>query len=232
MARRYAIIPARGGSKRIPRKNLRPFLGVPILQRTIEKISRTGFFEEIFVSTEDAEIREFVAGHGVARLADRPTKLAGDFATTADVMRDFIRRIEGIPDKDSARYLTVYPTSVSVRIENILHAESLIEPGKVELVFAAARFPSEIQRAWWKQDDGTVKEVMPGFQESRSQDLRPAFFDAGQFYWSTIRGWELENMGTYVHRRLYEISSLEAIDINSEEDWAFAEALHGGHPVA
>jgi pseudaminic acid cytidylyltransferase len=109
--------------------------------------------------------------------------------------------------------------------EQLRDSRSLLDAGNCDLVFTGARFPSEIQRAWWKTDHHFVTPVFPGNQSTSSQDLDAAFFDAGQFYWSTRQGWSPEVLEPDARRKIFEIDFLEADSVNTEEDWSQAEEI-------
>lgn len=222
----YAILPGRGRSKRIPGKNTRSFNGVPIILRVLETLKNSKIFDRIIVSSDDVGLRQMVKNAGYDAPFVRPAHLASDRAGTTEVAHHAIDWLltSGV-EKDSD-FLLCYPTAVMTTAEHLRGAHDLLEPGDCDFVFSGARFPSEVQRAWWKKEDSRVEPVMPGNQSTRSQDLTPAYYDAGQFYWSTHDGWRKDVLEHGVKRRLYEIDPLEAIDINTEEDWIRAERLY------
>jgi pseudaminic acid cytidylyltransferase len=221
----FAIIPARGGSKRIPRKNLREFLGLPIVQRVIKVLVESEIFVDVLVSTDDQDIARTALDAGAQVPFLRPAELADDYASTADVAQHAISWLLEAGADPSSQFLVAYPTAVMMTPQQLKDSRSLLRAGYCDLVFTGARFPSEIQRAWWKTDDNFVTPVLPGNQSKRSQDLESAFFDAGQFYWSTKDGWSQEVLESGERRKLFEIDYLEAIDINTEEDWSRAEKM-------
>lgn len=221
----FAIIPARGGSKRIPGKNIRSFLGVPILKRVIQSLNASELFDSIIVSTDSDLIAEIAVEEGAAVPFVRPPDLADDYSSTADVVNHAIRWILASGADASSQFLVAYPTAVMVTSLHLRESRLLLDPGYCDLVFAGARFPGEIQRAWWKTKDDFVQPFSPEYQLKRSQDLTPAYFDAGQFYWSTKDGWSREVLEEGQRRRIFEIDLLEAIDINTHEDWRRAEIL-------
>lgn len=221
----YAIIPARGGSKRIPGKNIRDFLGLPILTRIIETLQSSELFEEIYVSSDDDEIIDLARDSGVAVPFVRPAHLAGDFSTTAEVANHAITWLIDAGANSWDHFLVAYPTAVMMTSQHLSESRLLLAPGTCDFVFAGARFPSEIERSWRKDDSHFVEPAWPGHQKSRSQDFQPAYYDAGQFYWSTSTGWDSDVVEEGKRRRVYEIDPLEAVDINTEDDWIRSEKL-------
>lgn len=218
-------MPARAGSKRIPGKNVRPFDGRPIILRVLETLTQTQLFDRIIVSSDDFNLIQLVKDAGYSAPFLRPSHLATDLAGTADVANHAIDWLVNSGTSKDSHFLLCYPTAVMSTAQHLREAHELLEPGICDFVFSAARFPSEVQRAWWKTDDASVKPVMPGNQSERSQDLAPVYYDAGQFYWTTYHGWRDEVLERGAKRRLYEIDLLEAVDINTEADWIRAERL-------
>lgn len=188
-------------------------------------LEATGIFDEIILSTEDSEIAELGIGVGYSVPFLRPSKLADDFATTSEVADHAIKWWIANRGSSAANFLTAYATAAFVTAQHIIEAERLLEPGTCEMVFTAARFRSEIRRSWGLAPDGNVIENFPGNQKKRSQDFSPSFYDAGQFYWTSAIGWELEKAGDHSHRRILELKEYEAFDIDTMEDWRLAELL-------
>ena len=218
-----AIIPARGGSKRIPRKNIRQFYGIPIIARVVETLKATELFNKILVSSDDLEIISLSKSLGCIAPFIRPAELATDHASTSEVVNHAIDWLVTSGESADTKFLVAYPTAVLMKPIQIIEALDLLRPGLSDLVFAGAEFESQIQRAWWRSESGEVREVFPGMQPRRSQDLQPAYFDAGQFYWTTVDGFRENVMKDPRRRAMYEIDRLDAIDINTESDWQRAE---------
>lgn len=221
----FAIVPARGGSKRIPGKNIRLFHNHPIILRVLDTLQQSKLFDTIIVSSDDYEVIKLVRESGYNAPFVRPAHLATDYAGTAAVANHAIDWFLGSGASEESDFLLAYPTAVMMTEAHIRGARGLLDPGVCDFVFTGARFPSEVQRAWWKTKDLRVAPVMPGNQSARSQELAPAYYDAGQFYWTTHDGWRADVLEYGAKRRLYEIDPLEAIDINTESDWAQAERL-------
>ncbi len=218
---RLCMIPARGGSQRIPRKNIRLFLGKPIIAYGIETARQSGLFDEVMVSTDDDEIADVAQQYGASVPFRRSTKNSDNHATTVDVILEVL-------DTYAARnthFETVcclYPTAPFVT-GDILHKtyQHLLDK-EVGIVYPIQRFSFPIQRAFLL-DDGLLRWAQPDAFLKRSQDLEPAYHDAGQFYWFDA-GQLLQ------HRQLtglvaggVVIDEMAAHDIDTEADWRMAE---------
>jgi N-acylneuraminate cytidylyltransferase len=219
-----AVIPARGGSKRIPRKNIRPFLGVPLLARTIGILTEARVFDRIVVSTDDDEVADVARQAGAEVPFRRPAELANDTAATLPVIAHAIREMRA-RNFDSAYVCCVYPAAVLSRADDVRAALELLRPADVDYVFTATTFPFAIQRALRRMPDGRCEMFWPEHRETRSQDLEPAFHDAGQFYFGRRDAW-LEGRPIFGPRsHLLELSRYRVQDIDTPEDWARAEVI-------
>ncbi len=221
----YAIVPARSGSKRILGKNTRSFLGKPIIFWVLEEIAKSGLFETVLVSSEDSGILQLVDDSPLAIPLRRPDELAEDHAPTSDVANHAIINLLKNGAPADSHFFVAYPTAVFTTAEHIRKSRELLIPGEFDFVFSGAAFPSELDRAWWKSSDGSVSPVNEAAQQSNSQDLPVAYFDAGQFYWSTKAGWNKSTLAAGKGRRIYELDPLEAVDVNTESDWERAERV-------
>ena len=177
-----AIIPARGGSKRIPGKNLRDFLGKPMLHWAIEAAKDSGVFEHIVVSTDSSEIAEEAVRAGATVPFLRPAALADDHAVTRDVINHAIAECTRIYG-DFAQCCCIYPTAPFLTAEDLCSALHVLETAHVPFVFSATTYPYPIQRAFFMHASGELHMFYPEHAKTRSQDLIPAFHDAGMFYW-------------------------------------------------
>lgn len=216
-----AIIPARGGSKRIPRKNIRPFLGKPIIAYAIEAAQQSGLFKEIMVSTDDAEIADVARQYGASVPFMRSEKNADDFASTVDVLLEvldeFARRGQ------SFRHVCcLYPTAPFVTGELLRQTHQTLVEKAVALVYPLQRFRFPIQRAFFLRE-GLIQWADPESFLKRSQDLEPAYHDAGQFYWFDVAQLLHQRQLPGLTAGGVEISEMQAHDIDSEEDWPIAE---------
>lgn len=217
-----AIIPARGGSKRIPRKNLKPFDGVPMIARSIRTALDSGLFDQVVVSTDDEEIAELAQAHGAQVPFLRPADLADDFTGTAAVI---VHALQQLPHFDYA--CCVYATAPLLQARFLRQGLELLEqhPDK-SFAFSVTDFGFPVQRALTLDGQGALMALYPEFRNTRSQDLPAAFQDAGQFYWGRSEAWLRGEI-------LYSPASLPVIlprhlvqDIDTAEDWKRAEYLY------
>ncbi|MGH8176175.1 MAG: pseudaminic acid cytidylyltransferase [Steroidobacter sp.] len=227
-----AIIPARGGSKRIPRKNIRPFLGIPMLARTIGTLKSTNLFARIVVSTDDDEIAAIARDSGAEAPFRRPAELANDAAATLPVIKHGIEELERQGFR-SEYVCCVYPAAVLSLVQDFVRAyEELIASG-ANYVFSATSFPYPIQRALRKTSDGHCEMLWPENLQRRSQDLEPAFHDAGQFYFGRRDAWLTSQPIFGSRSKLVELPRHRVQDIDALEDWDRAEMifkmLNDGH---
>jgi N-acylneuraminate cytidylyltransferase len=219
-----AIIPARGGSKRVPRKNIKPFLGVPMLARTIGLLRSSGVFARIVVSTDDEEITAIAHEAGAEVPFRRPPELANDTAATLPVIAHAIQEMESRGLR-AAQICCVYPAAVLSRPADLVEAQRLLSANDVDFVFSATSFAFPIQRALRRLPDGRTEMFQPEHRLTRSQDLEPAFHDAGQFYFGTRQAW-LEGRPFFGHRSMMlELPRWRVQDIDTLEDWQRAEMI-------
>ncbi len=217
-----AIIPARGGSKRIPRKNLIPILGVPIIARTIENIRSSGVFAEIIVSTEDEEIAEIAKLYGARAEYRRPQTLSDDFTTTKPVVIDAIEAYE-ISNPDSL-VCVVYATSMLIKPAQYFDSSLLASDlSHGEQLLAVKRFTHPVERSFMNSPLGSLEYRWPEFSEKRTQDLPVSFFDCGQFYWARQSTWVSNN--PLVKRYGFPIGNFDAIDLDEISDLKDLEIL-------
>jgi pseudaminic acid cytidylyltransferase len=219
-----AIIPARGGSKRIPRKNVRDFAGMPMIAHSILAAQDSGSFDRIIVSTDDQEITDVALAHGAEVPFRRPSALADDHATTTAVVQHAVQFLvdEGT-DIDYA--CCIYATAPFVTGELLREGLATIKASGTPFAFSIAEYPAPIQRALRIRPDGILEPFWPDNTGVRSQDLETAFHDAGQFYWGSVDAW-LEA------REIHSATSTPVIlpahrvqDIDTPEDWVRAELM-------
>ena len=219
------LIPARGGSKRIPRKNIREFRGKPMIAWSISAAQESSCFDQIIVSTDDEEIGEVARSFGAEVPFMRPSHLADDQATTQDVIGHalkWLQRQGQVCEALCCLYATapfVQPTDLQSADKNLSEAEA----GTV--VFAATSFPFPIQRAIRIDSDGYSSMFQPDQFATRSQDLEEAFHDAGQFYWATPQTWSTV-VNLFEGARPIILPRWRVQDIDTEEDWFRAELMH------
>ncbi|WP_460147310.1 pseudaminic acid cytidylyltransferase [Pseudomonas sp. S2_A02] len=217
-----AIIPARGGSKRIPRKNLKPFDGVPMIVRSIRTALESNLFDQVIVSTDDEEIAEVARAHGAQVPFMRPAMLADDFTGTAAVI---VHALKQLPPFDYA--CCIYATAPLLRARYLRQGhELLVQHPDKSFAFSVAGFGFPVQRALTLDEQGALTSLYPEFRDTRSQDLAEAFQDAGQFYWGRSEAWLRGDV-------LFSPASLPVIlprhlvqDIDTLEDWTRAEYLY------
>ncbi|WPN76285.1 pseudaminic acid cytidylyltransferase [Pseudomonas germanica] len=217
-----AIIPARGGSKRIPRKNLLPFDGVPMIVRSIRTAVDSGLFDQVVVSTDDADIADVARAHGAQVPFLRPVDLADDFTGTAAVI---VHALQQLPAFDYA--CCVYATAPLLQVRYLRQGIELLEQrSDKSFAFSVCSFGFPVQRALTLDGQGGLSALYPEFRNTRSQDLPEAFQDAGQFYWGRTEAWLRGEV-------LYSPASLPVIlprhlvqDIDTLEDWKRAEYLY------
>lgn len=220
-----AIIPARGGSKRIPRKNIRPFCGQPMISYAIRAALQSGCFDEVVVSTDDPDIAEVARQCGASVPFMRDPQLADDHTGTGAVVVDAIRQLEQL-GRQSDFYCCIYATVPLIRASDLAAAFARLQASPADFAFSAAAFGFPIQRALRLQADGSVQPFAPENMARRSQDLEPAYQDAGQFYWGRRDAW-LEGRNLFSERGLAQVlPRYRVVDIDTEEDWRLAELLY------
>lgn len=216
------IIPARGGSKRIPRKNIKLFLGKPIIAYSIETAIHSELFDEVMVSTDDAEIAEIAIQYGAKVPFLRNPVNADDHATTFDVIQEVILEYEKC-NRDFGFICCIYACAPFVSKEKLFDSLVILKNNNFDSVFPIMSFGFPIQRALRIGNDKKTAFFYPEFSLSRSQDLAMSYHDAGQFYWMNIEKCLekqkilTDNSGTII------ISELEGQDIDNEIDWKLAE---------
>jgi N-acylneuraminate cytidylyltransferase len=215
------IIPARGGSKRIPRKNIRPFLGLPIIAHSIRAAQESGLFDEIMVSTDDAEIAEIVQAYGVSVPFVRSAEAASDFATTAAVLTEVLNSYAESGQLFD-RACCLYATAPFVTADKLREAFGKMDTGRFDTVFPVVRFSFPVQRAVVFQND-RLAWLQPQHALTRSQDLPPAFHDAGQFYFFDVPRFLETGQLLTSNTSGIEVSELDAQDIDNLTDWQLAE---------
>jgi len=220
-----AIIPARGGSKRIPRKNIKPFHGKPMIAYSIEAALNSGCFDKVIVSTDDLEIANIAKEFGAEVPFIRPTGISGDYATTMDVMQHAIHHC--IDNGMHIRYVCcLYATAPFVTADFLRQGLKTLQDEECEFAFSATSFPFPIQRAIKLSVRGEVFMFSPENEQLRSQDLEDAYHDAGQFYWGKKEAF-LEGKSIFApHSRTVLLPRSRVQDIDTPEDWELAEALY------
>jgi len=220
-----AIIPARGGSKRIPNKNIKSFAGQPIISYSIKAAQETNLFDRIIVSTDSEEIAEVAESYGAEAPFIRPAELADDFAGTIPVL---IHALNWFNEHDSATdyFCCIYATAPLIRPEFIRRGFGLLQKKEATAAFSATTFAYPIFRALKIGDNNRVEMFWPEHENSRSNDFPETYHDAGQFYWGNTEKFVRE-------KRLFSSDAIPIIlprylvqDIDTPEDWEIAEKMY------
>lgn len=223
---RLAIIPARGGSKRIPRKNIKAFNGKPMIGWSIEAALSSGAFDEVWVSTDDNEIAAVARSFGAKTPFIRPVELADDHTGTSAVVH---HAIEWALEQQLQPELVacIYATAPLLQARFVKDAmQQLQQEHELDYVFSGCRFSFPIQRALYRTEQGRVQPVDPASIPKRSQDLPETFHDAGQFYCGRTHAWLQAKPVFSPDSYLYELPLHLVQDIDTEDDWRRAELLH------
>ena len=220
--RKIAIIPARGGSKRIPRKNVRDFLGKPIIAYSITTALESNMYDEVMVSTDDEEIAEIAKEYGAKVPFYRSEESSNDVATTADVLIEVLKEYQK-QNKAFDIATCIYPTAPFIEEENLKTSVDKLIENEFDTVFPVVQYSYPIQRALKVDEKSKMSMFFEDYQNSRSQDLENSYHDAGQFYTFRVANfldskklWT-DNTGTI------ELPETKVQDIDNEIDWKLAE---------
>ena len=216
-----AILTARGGSKRIPGKNIRNFLGKPIIAYSIEAALNSNLFDEVMVSTDDKSIASIAQQLGAKIPFMRSSKTSDDFATTADVLTEVLEKYHEL-GLDFEYACCLYPTAPFVNQSLLQSAFTLLKEKSLDTVFPIQRFSFPIQRALVFKES-KLAWLNSEFATKRSQDLQETFHDTGQFYFFNVKAFRECGSLMTSNTSGIEISELEAHDIDNENDWKIAE---------
>ena len=221
MSRSLALITARGGSKRIPKKNIREFCGKPILWYSIEAALASGAFDEVMVSTDSEEIAEVARKAGAKIPFYRSDETAGDYATTAQVVEEVLSQYE--EQGSNFDYVCViYPTAPFITAEKLQDAMAKLESTGADTVSPVVRFSYPPQRGF-VIEDGVTHLKWPQYRTTRSQDLEPFYHDCGQFYCLRVDSFEKQRQIFMEHMVSIEMPESQVQDIDTLEDWKIAE---------
>lgn len=222
---RLAIIPARGGSKRIPRKNIKAFCGKPMIAYSIEAAQKSGCFDKIVVSTDDEEIAALARTLGAEVPFMRPKELSDDHTATIPVIAHAITAsVRDLSEVEAV--CCIYATAPFVQAQYIQEAYEKLSSTKASYAFSATSFAYPIQRAIRLTKNDRVEMFSPENFAVRSQDLEEAYHDAGQFYWGTPEAW-LEGQVIFApHSTAVLLPRHLVQDIDTPEDWIRAEFMY------
>ena len=216
-----AIIPARGGSKRIPRKNIKLFNGKPMICWAIEEAQKSKLFDHIFVSTDDNEIKKISEQYGAIVPFIRPIDISDDHTPTVPVISHAVKEIDTMYKKvDFA--CCIYPCSPLLLASDLIKSFDVLKSTGKNYVYPIVEFPHSIFRSMRQLDDGKMEFIYPEYELTRTQDLEETFHDAGQFYWGKAEAWrnlkKMHSGGVGM-----KIPSYRTVDIDTEDDWKRAE---------
>lgn len=221
---KIAVIPARGGSKRIPRKNIKNFCGKPMIAWSIEAAKTSGLFDHIIVSTDDAEIAEVARQWGAEVPFTRPAELSDDYVGTGAVAKHAVEW--AISNLGEVEYVcTIYATAPFIRPSDLTKGLALLRESDAQNVFTVTSFPFPIQRAIKIVEKGRVAMFQPEHFLTRSQDLEPAYHDAGQFYWARTDAVLNQEPAFSDSAIPLILPRYQVQDIDTLEDWQRAELM-------
>lgn len=216
-----AIIPARGGSKRIPRKNIKLFLEHPIIKYTIDAALNSRIFQSVIVSTDDPEIARVAKDLGAEVPFLRSTKNSGDFVVISDVIEEVLGEMEKL-GKKSETFCCLFPTAPFVTDKRLQLTWDIFSKNDVDFLFPVCQFSYPPQRAV-RVSDNRLKMIQPEHLNTRSQDLEPIYHDVGQFYWGKSQS--IKRYKSFLLGEVYPyvIDEIDCQDIDNVTDWEIAE---------
>ena len=217
-----AIIPARGGSKRIPRKNVKDFCGYPIIKYPIQEAKKSNLFDKIIVSTNDEEIAEIAKGYSAETPFLRPKELSDDYSSTVSVVVHAIKFLKN-EGYDFQNICCIYPCSPLLRSKDLISSLNFMRKMQSESCIPVCEFSSAPQKALKIKEDGRLDWIYPNSKLSRTQDLEQTYHDVGSFYWATQDRWLSEDISQGVG---YIFNSSRVVDIDTPTDWKRAELLY------
>ena len=232
---KVAVIPARGGSKRIPNKNVKPFCGKPIIAYSIEAALASEVFDRVIVSTDFSEVMDVAKEYGAEVPFLRPDELSDDHTPTIPVIAHAIetldQQVESDPDSEQAKGIVshaccIYATAPFVQVADIESGLKTLQTSQADFCFTATSFAFPIWRAIGLSENNTVEMFWPENGNKRSQDLEEAYHDAGQFYWGTSHAWKNATNIFSANSTAVVIPRARVQDIDTVEDWERAEAMY------
>jgi pseudaminic acid cytidylyltransferase len=220
-----AVIPARGGSKRIPRKNIKLFCGKPIIAWAIETAQTSKLFDQIIVSTDDDEIRDIAISYGAEVPFIRPKDLSDDYSGTTEVITHAVQWIQ-TNNLSPEAVCCIYATNPFLQADEIKEGLEKLRTNRYSYVISATEFAAPIYRSFTDNNKDGVEMVFPQHFYSRSQDLPPTFHDAGQFYWAKPSTWLNKERIFSDKTGLIKLPRWRVQDIDTLEDWKRAEVIY------
>ena len=226
MSKSVAIITARGGSKRIPRKNIKNFMDKPIIAYSILAALESGVFDEVMVSTDDQEIADISKKYGAAVPFFRSKEASDDFSNTNDVLKEVLGVYQRMGN-DFEYACCIYPTAPFVTAAKLKAAKTLLMETNCDTVMPVAEFSFPIWRSVKMDKDSRISFNWPENAFRRSQDLPPAYHDCGQYYFFNVKNFLINGRLVSDNTRGVLTSALEVQDIDNEDDWKLAEIKYG-----
>ena len=220
-----AIIPARGGSERITKKNISLFAGKPIIAYAIETAIQSGCFDQVIVSTEDQAIAKIAKAYSAQVPFFRPANIANNYATTLEVMQHAITWCSE-NQQEADYYCCLYPCTPLLTAALLQQGLQRLQQTQCDFVFTAKPFPTAVQRAFTITEQNNIALITPEYQSTRTQDLAPSYHDAGQFYWGTKQAFLTHQSIFTARAQAIVLNQYQAVDIDTKQDWALAEILY------
>ena len=222
---RIAVIPARGGSKRIPRKNIKPFMGKPIISYSILAAKKSELFDAVIVSTDDDEIAQIAVEYGADVPFRRPAELADDMTATVPVIAHAIDAYNLQNATKIEWACCIYPCSPFINPIDIKNAAQLAHSEDVDFVYPVTEYTHPVQRGMVMDNNGKMSFMMPEYELTRTQDLPIVYHDTGQFYFGKAEAWQN-------HKRMHTdgigmfVPHWRVVDIDTHDYWKRAETLY------
>jgi pseudaminic acid cytidylyltransferase len=214
---KIAVIPARGGSKRIPRKNIKQFAGKPMIAWAISIALESNLFDEVVVSTDDDEIANVARGWGAKTPFVRPENLADDITPTVPVVAHAVTACSNL-GWDIEYACCIYPCVPFLQVSDLVDALNMLLACNADFVYPVTEYAHPVQRSMRRLSSGKMQFYSPEFELTRTQDLEKSYHDAGQFYWGTVPAW-LEHKKMHTDGLGMPIPNWRVVDIDSEDDW-------------
>ncbi len=218
-----AIIPARGGSQRIKRKNIKLFSGKPIIYYSIEIAKKSNLFQEVIVSTDDPEIKQISSEYGATVPFLRSKELSNNMTPTLPVIKDAILKCKKLGLKFK-NVCCIYPTAPFIEENDVIETYKMLSDNKDKFCFPITEFSSSVYRSFVLKEKNKISLLFAENEKKRTQDLKKVFHDTAQFYWGTVDVW-LNSEGIHSNGIGYIIPSWRVVDFDTEEDWKRAEIV-------
>ena len=221
---KIAVIPARGGSKRIINKNIKNFCGKPIIAYSIEIAKKSKLFDKIIISSDSSKIAKVAIKYGGEIPFVRPKNLSDDYTGTKEVIAHAVNSITNKYDINLIKAVCcIYATAPFIQTEDLHKAWKLLKSGKWDHVFAATSYSYPIFRSFKQQKKGGLKLLFPNYYKKRSQDLNTVMHDAGQFYWARPKDWINNKLSFNNRSTVVKLPNWRVHDIDTLDDWKSAE---------